>query len=57
MFGTLGDFYEYKPFPQYSKHEHDTLLHLEPQGDKTVDISISSIPPGLKVQCSHLEMC
>ena len=35
MFGTLGDFYEYKQFPQYSKHEHDTLLHLEPQGDKT----------------------
>ena len=38
MFGTLGDFFQYKQFPQYSKHEHDTLLHLEPQGDKTVDI-------------------
>ena len=38
MFGTLGDFFQYKQFPQYSKHEFDTLLHLEPQGDKTVDI-------------------
>lgn len=57
MLGTLGDFYEYKQFPQYSKHEHDTLLHLEPQGDKTEDIQYITHSPGLKVQCCHLEMC